>query len=116
MRKSRYKLYNWLFGGLLLLQVILGFTVIKDEFVALRKFYFVDHPLLLLYQAIFVGGLITVIMLMMRENGREKGIKEMADELQVDPKDYYDHKGDKIIVTEKHSLKEKRNTYAIPDE
>ena len=120
MRKGRGNLFNWFFGGLLLINAILVFTVLKGEFSALRGSktlwsLFVDHPLLMVYQTVFVGLLVAAMMLMMYESGRKKGIEEMADELHVNPKDYYNHKGDKIMVTEKRSIKGKRNTYAIPD-
>lgn len=114
MRKSRQNLYNWIFGGVLFIHVILIITVFKVDSAALRKFY-VDYPLFALYQVLFIGVIISMIMMRMYENGRKKGIKEMADELCVDADDYYDFKGDKIMVTEKHSLDNKRRTYAIPD-
>lgn len=115
MRKSRYKLYNYAFLLILAINAILSFTIYRPEVKAVKDAYW-ENPWYALIGGVLLQGLLVAFLLLQTfEVGRKRGIKELGDDMLVDPDDYLDFdKDDKIMVTEKHSLDGKRRSYAIP--
>jgi len=92
MRKSKPGLYSSIFYALVAIGCVLSFTIFRAESAVLKSAYWDNF-----WFGIFIGTIIqglTVVSygLWAYEEGRKKGIKEMSNELLVDPDDYYDHK------------------------
>jgi hypothetical protein len=115
MRKGRNKLYHYAFLLILAINILLSFTIYRPEVKAIRDAYW-ENPWYGLIGGVLLQGLLVAFLLLYAfEVGRKSGLKELGANMLVDPDDYLDiDDADQIMVTEKHSLDEKRRrTYAM---
>ncbi len=114
MRKSRYKIYNGAFMFVLAVDILLCLSVYRVETKAVRDTFW-ENPMFGLCMGVLLQGLLALLLMAQAfEWGRDRGLKELGDDMFIDPDDYEDLKeGDeRIMVTEKHTLGDKRRTFA----
>ena len=113
MRKSRYKFYFHAFLLVLAIEAILSLTIFRAEVEAIKDAYWENPWYGLLGGVLLQGLLVALLMAAVFESGRKRGLKELGDNMFIDPDDYLDF-DEKIMVTEKHTTDNKRKTYAKP--
>jgi len=103
MRKSRENLYTIIVINLVFLLFLLSFTLFKEE-TALVKAIYKENMFFSIFTSVSIFLIITFTGIMKYEEGRKRGIEEMAKEVGVELENW----PEKIVVCKKHTFNNER--------